>query len=444
MTRALGVLRLRALEYGPPARLSAEICDATRLDATASKKLLAAAGDRAAKTLRRSEGLIEFSSAGERPVDFAGILRVGANIELEVAPKFLGQDDVAPTWREDFFFLATLSRHGSLLLNERLASSASGSHRDLSTLVGQAVATMYRDNERRPLRTYRVAREIDFSIDGDVDAIDFRYPSADGFEQEILRYDRRNPFNAAIRAAADDLAAEVSDPGVQAKLRRVVDGLAPQRRPGARMPRRVPSRSRVWQPLHTLSLDVLDGFGLRYKPGQASAPGYVVDTWRVWQDLLELAARLGFGAAAVTPQKGFALGERRRPENAKASKLNVVPDVFVRGKSGHKFVIDAKYKTNASKGKISISESDVYESLAFAQAADAKLVILAYPTLSNAAPTLADQLGETTLFETITVETVKIVGVMVNCRGISRRRGLKDFSNTYAIAIARIAETSIA
>lgn len=439
MTALPGMLRLRALEYGPPAPLLAQIRQSTRLDESASRRLLAVAGERAAKTLRRSDGLIEFSTQGERAVDFAGLLRVGANVELEVAPKFLGQDDVAPTWREDFFFLATLSKHGSLLINERLAASASGSHRDLATLVGQAIATMYRDNQRRPLRTYRVSRETDFSIDGEVDAIDLRYPSIDGFEQQVLRYDRRNPYNATIRAAADDLAAEVTQPGIQAQLRRVVDDLAPQRRPNGRAPQRVPSRARVWQPLHTLSLEVLNGFGLRYKQGQASAPGYVVDTWRVWEDLLEVSARLGLGARAVSPQRGFVLGERRRAGSGRGSPLNVVPDVYVHDSRAGRFIIDAKYKANATKGKVSISESDIYESLAFAQASGIELVILAYPKLSLPANPAVTALGLVEMFETATVGNVRIVGVEIDCRGISRRGGLKEFSQRYAESILALA-----
>ena len=90
------------------------------------------------------------------------------------------------------------------------------------------------------------------------------------------------------------------------------------------------------------------------------------------------------------------------------------------------FVIDAKYKTNSEKGRVRISEADAYEALAFAQATGCNTVILAYP----APPAEIQQpVGYTSLFERVDIGGTKIYGLQLEVRGISRRSGLKTFSN---------------
>jgi len=113
-----------------------------------------------------------------------------------------------------------LSRHGSLLASERLASSP-GSREDLATLVGRAVVGMFWDNHRRPLRTYRRSRLVEFAIDGDVDAETLVMPTVDGYEQDVICYDRRNVFNATLLGAVQILLNEVRDPQTRQQLMRV-------------------------------------------------------------------------------------------------------------------------------------------------------------------------------------------------------------------------------
>src|SRR6266540_4191863 len=52
-------------------------------------------------------------------VELAGLIRVEAGLELEVAPKFLGQ---SRGWREDFFRIASLSQSGRILPHEEIAA----------------------------------------------------------------------------------------------------------------------------------------------------------------------------------------------------------------------------------------------------------------------------------------------------------------------------------
>ena len=106
--------RLSLVEYGVPVDLSKAVVAAIGVDRARSTQLLIEAGNRAAASLGLSYNPISIDGRGTRAVDFAGLIRLAPSLELEIAPKFLGLDDQDATWREDFFFLSTLSRHGRL------------------------------------------------------------------------------------------------------------------------------------------------------------------------------------------------------------------------------------------------------------------------------------------------------------------------------------------
>jgi hypothetical protein len=267
---------------------------------------------------------------------------------------------------------------------------------------------------------------MSFSIDGEVDPFDLSYPGPDGFAQEIVRYDRRNPFNASILGAAQELLPEVSDPIAVAELVRIIEDLPEQDRPAPSRMQKVPGRARAWQPTIDLSNDVLRGLGVSYKYGVASTPGYVVGTWRTWEDLLVVASRFAFGRDVVRVQPQHQLGTRTRTPSRGASALNVFPDLMITtGSSGFRFILDAKYKSNSEKGLVRISEADVYEALAFARATTCDTVVLAYPALPSNSQL---PLGQVLLFEQVSVDKTRIYGVQIEVRGISQRAGLKLFS----------------
>ena len=115
--------RLSLVEYGAPVDLAKSVAQATGLDRSRSSQLLAAAGVRVASSLGLASNPISIDARGVRALDFAGLIRLSPALELEVAPKFLG--DAPPHWREDFFYLSTLSKHGRLLARERLSAAVS-------------------------------------------------------------------------------------------------------------------------------------------------------------------------------------------------------------------------------------------------------------------------------------------------------------------------------
>lgn len=420
--------RLSLVEYGAPVDLSREIGAALGVDRSKANSLLMDAGNRAASSLGLNYNPISVDAKGARAIDFAGLIRLAPSLELEVVPKFLGLDDADTGWREDFFFLSTLSRHGRLLASERLLASGR-SPRDLSTLVARSITSMYEVCKRRPLRSYRRTREVEFFIDGDPDPVDLIFPSPDGFEQDLIRFDRRNGWNADIVAAAKELLPEVSDPSVASSLVRLIEDLSPQNAPASRR-KPIAARHRAWKPLHELSIDVLGGLGLNYKQGHAHAPGYLVTTWRVWEDLLTLALRLGFERSAVFPQKGFWLGTKTRASTGAVSKVSVFPDCVIEADGARpRILLDAKYKGHVERGQLRISEADIYEALAFARASICNLVVLAYPTLPSGK---SQPVGTCTVFEHVQVDTVKIFGVQIESRKISKPSGLRNFSSKVA------------
>lgn len=424
--------RLSLVEYGAPVDLSRAIAEAIGVDRTKANSLLIEAGSRAASSLRLNYNPISVDGKGTRAIDFAGLIRLAPSLELEVAPKFLGLDDTDAAWREDFFFLSTLSRHGRLLASERLSASG-GTPRDLSTLVARSIIGMYEARKRRPLRSYRRVHEADFFIDGDPDPVDLIFPSPDGFEQELIHFDRRNGWNADIVAAAKELIPEVSDPSAAGSLVRLIEDLSPQNAPASRR-KPIPARYRAWKPLHELSVDVLGGLGLNYKQGQAHAPGYLVDTWRVWEDLLTVAARLGFGRNAVLSQRGYPLGTKTKVSTGAVSKLSVYPDCVIESDGTRpRILLDAKYKGHVEKGQLRISEADIYEALAFSRATACNLVALVYPAHPGGA---TRPVGTCTVFEKAVVDAVQIVGIQIDSRLISKSGALRVFATNMATGVA--------
>jgi 5-methylcytosine-specific restriction endonuclease McrBC regulatory subunit McrC len=426
---AVSRTRLSLVEYGSPIDLSKQIIEAIGVDQAWSNQILIDAGIRAARSLGLSNNPISIDSRGARAIDFAGLIRLAPSLELEVAPKFLGIDKNDESWREDFFFLSTLSRHGHLLASEKLSASG-GAPRDLSTLVARSITSMYEALKRRPLRSYRRVKESDFFIDGDPDPTDLIFPGPDGFEQEIIRFDRRNEWNADICAAARELLPEVTDPSTVGSLVRLIEDLSPQGKVQRRR-KAIPSRHHAWQPLHELSRDVLDDLGLNYTQGHLRAPGYLIATWRVWEDLLTVGARLGFGSAAISAQQGFALGTKHKLiKSMNSSTISVVPDCVIEGDGARpRMLLDAKYKGHIEKGSLRITEADIYEALAFSKAAGCNHVVLAYPAQPAAS---VRPVGTCSAFERIEVGDVKIIGIQVETKAISKPGALKLFADTMA------------
>ena len=252
------------------------------------------------------------------------------------------------------------------------------------------------------------------------------------FYRTLFRFDKRNCWNADIVAAARELLPKVSDPSITGSLIKLIEDLTPQSHPLSRK-KPVPSRQRIWTSLHELSLTVLRGLGVNYNKGYAHAPGYLVPTWRVWEDLLTMAAKIGFGASTVESQKSFPLGAKIKTSSGINKTISVFPDCLINlSGSRSKIILDAKYKGHIERGKLSISNADIYEALAFSQATNCNQVVLAYPAQSNNPLTAV---GTCNIFEKVKIGAVNIIGIQIECRLISARNGLRLFSSNMAKGI---------
>lgn len=435
--------RFTLVEYEAPLSMVGTMAQETGLPPQKIYEYLQRAGERAAHVLNFSNNPLSIVGNRVQAIDFAGLLRAGPAVELEIVPKFLGGG--VEGWREDFFFLAMLSRHGRLLSSERLRALTSA-NADLLTLVARAFVQMFWDQHRRPVRKYRKVREMNFSIDGEVEPEFYRMPTEDGFPQTVLKFDRSNIFNAAIKEAAKSLGPLVKDAETKASLDRIANLLGPQTLPKGAIfkSQRLPSRARAWQATYDLALDILQGFGLTYQNGQSLAPGFLVSTWQVWEDLLTIALRAQLGGRSVEAQKGFHLGHRqRRTDETWGNRRGfaVTPDLAVDGsKMGFgRLLVDAKYKGRKNQSRQAVSEADIYEALAFARASKSENVVLVYPMIANGS---ARSAGTTEVFERIEAEGVQIWGLEAEVRGISRNGGVRQFAQGLITGLQGISSQS--
>lgn len=431
--------RWSLVEYGVPKVLLGAISEQMGLSRQQVHTLLINAGERAAQTLGFSVNPVSVVGDSIRAVNMAGLLRVAPGIEIEISPKFLGLDSDNERWREDFFYLSTLSKHGRLLPSDRLQSS-SGERGDLHMLVARSMVEMYWSNHRRPLRAYRLHRFNDFAFDGEIEPEDILQPNENGFTQTAMIYDRYNYHNATILAAAKYLMPNLRDPIVIRQLERMIDALSPQKIRNSRITRSsLPSRSKRWQSLFDLSVDVLNGFGITFENGKSKAPGYILDTWRVWEDLLGLGLRMGFGSNRVHTQVKSKLGTRQRIINGISQQVTsavVKPDMTIFDSDEElSFLVDAKYKGHIENGRVRVAEADIYEALAFAKAAGCVTVVLGYPAL----PSSNLELGQVESFEMIEVGDTRVIGVEIESKGISSVSGLSIFSTRCTEEIENIA-----
>jgi len=430
VTHSASPHRCSIVEYQEAEGVVAAASTATGVPETVIERLLTATGERLRESLRTGSPPVQVRRESVLVADVAGLLRLSPVLELEIAPKFLGND--WQTWREDFFVLATLSRHGRVLPRSRV-SAGHGARDDLATLIGRSIAGMYWENHRRPLRTYRRRPTVEFTYDGDVDEESIAVPEADGFRQTRVTFDRANRFNATIQAAVVELLPEVRDSETRKQLSRVYDALAPQRQASQRhRPRTVPTRARVWQPLYDLSRQVADGFGLHLERGGLSAPGFVMNTWRCWEDLVFLGARAG-ASLQVSGQRPFTLGERTN-DGIKTS-VSVCPDVTVGAESPPVLLVDAKYKGRVERGRTRMAEADIYEAMAFLEATGAERIVLAYPRIPRAGDGVPTT-GACTEFERVVIGRRTIIGVELEVRGISRAGGFRAFTSGMGAGLA--------
>jgi len=390
------------------------------------RNLLLSAGERTATKLGFLSNPLKVTGTEIKAVDFAGMIRAGDLLELEVVPKFL--DASASAWREDFFFLSMISRHGHILHRDKLGALTAASS-DLTTLIAQCLAVMFLQHSRRPIRTYRKHVETDFLLEGEVDEIDLLTPDSGGFRQNVVRYSRDNPYNRLLLEAAKSVLPSIRENVTRTSIERMISMLGKQESRVPQRYQRLPSRARHWQSTTELARDILDGLGTNYGAGRTLAPGFVIDTWRLWEDVLEIGSRALPSGFRVHSQKGCSLGKRQQRVGAtwgSPHPFDAVPDFLVEGtEMPASMIVDAKYKGRFSDTARRVSEADVYEALAFSEAHGIPRVLLLYPRSGSLA---RSRVGSQELFEKITIGNTQIWAADTEIRGIASGGSLGEFA----------------
>ena len=413
--------RLSVVEYIPFERFVTEASNLVGVDPEEIRRAVARQGDRIRKLLGVSGPPIRLENDAFISEDVAGLIHLLPNLEVEIAPKFLGLS--WPGWREDFLVVANLARSGQLLIREGISSS-SGIRDDLTSLVARTYVDLFERSRRRPLRTYRPRISHDWSLDGDVDAEDIFIPSEEGYRLHNLALSSTNQFNAQIAGAATLIAPGVRDGVLQRQVRRIAQRLGPQAPASAYPKPRVPSRHRTWQQCYELANQINAGFGVRLSPGKLTAPGYVLTTWRAFEQLLVAAMRIGSDDSQVTYHPQFKLGE-----HSDGSPVIVEPDLMIRRPNGSMSILDAKYKGRADMSS-RIAPSDLYEALAFAEATRLSKITLLYPRPAEG--TDIHPIGSVEVFDEIHAAGCIIVGAVIESRGLSARGGFVAFARGLA------------
>lgn len=413
--------RITVVEYKPFERFVSVASERAQVGQDVVRHALSVQGERVRRILGVSAPPVHLEDDTLIAEDIAGLIRLLPNLEIEIAPKFLG--DKWPSWREDFLVVANIARSGQLLIREGIASTT-GVRDDLASLVARTFVDLFERNRRRPLRTYRPHTTEEWSLDGDVEPEEIMLPGAEGYRVRRIALSGSNRYNAQISRAAALLAPEVRDGIVQRQVRRIAQRLGPQPSSSSRPKAHVPSRHRLWQQCYDLANEINAGFGVRLEPGKYSSPGYVLTTWLAFEHLLVTAMRVGLQHAQITYHPRFALGKR-----TDGSAVVVEPDLFVRRADGGLAVFDAKYKGRAERAP-SIAPADLYEALAFAEATGQQRVTLLYPRPTDGGAVLPA--GSVEVFDEVTVGDRIVAGATIECRGISKSGGFLSFAKGFA------------
>lgn len=351
----------------------------------------------------------------------AGVVQISKDLELEIIPKFLGVrvDD----WKATLYLLSTLSKYGSILTSEKIHSNSSYLN-SLYEIAGRILAEDYIRLSRKPIRQYRKEIFYDFSIDGELDFDDYYNLNAEGFKQASVKFDQSNVFNATIQSAMRIVLPYVNDNKVRHLLQSAIMSFGKQNAMIGRK-QRIPSRNIEWKNTYNLAYDICLGLGSSFEYGQIIAPGFVVDTWKLWEWLLTIGVEIG-AKKNVIPQALTYFGYKEF-RNAKY-KVNVFPDIAIYKNAVDNvpwFLVDAKYKLLPEEKNGDVLRSDLYEAYAFCKATQCNTLFLAYPTEVHD----NEDAGMVRIISKYSIEDISIFAVKISFGSIRTKGGIFTFGN---------------
>lgn len=389
------------------------------------------ANKRISANLKIDRDTLQIYDGRLRALGIAGVIQLTKNVEVEIIPKFLG-NDAGTDWKATLYLLSTLSKHGSILTAERITASTSYLN-SLYEIAGRILAREYLNCRRKPLRQYRKERFRDYAIDGEMELSELFERHPDGIEQSRICFDRLNVYNATISKAMKIVQPFTTDSQVKNILSTAVSELGNQRVP-SKQRLSIPARNKEWQPVYDLSFDIVKGLGSSYDAGKFVAPGFVVDTWQLWEWLVTTGMRIGNTKHTILPQNSVRWGYKET--NSAKYSVNVFPDIEVVTKDSQLtplYLLDAKYKLvkNATTGEI--ERDDLYEAFAFCSATNTNKIVLVYPEDNP-----ADIPGYVKKCSTYYVQDVMIHVVQVAFGPIREKGGIYAFSSNLNSGIETI------
>ena len=374
-----------------------------------------------------------FEEAAVATSGVAGIVQLGPNAELEVVPKCFAPGN--PAWRDDFLFMATVTRLARIFRRERVSATRRENHSDLLSLLADIFLDELERWVRVPIREYGRFAWTSPDIDGDLAYPELWEPRPEGLPQMGSRLSTDNAFMGTISEAAEYLGKASTDRGVRQRLQRVASPFRAS--VNRRRPTRVPGRYAHWQELYDLARDVLAGHGMQLEStGRRRAPGFVLNTERCWEDVLALALMTRRDSLGTKVKPRLTLGERFRGDSPRSPEaVSATPDILLDPPSLRRIVVDAKYKGSAQLPITAIDRADVYEALGFMQAAACDIAILVHPdSEADSAET-----GAVTRFDEVVIDHRRVIGVTLNMRGIGRVQGLLDFGHRFGEGLLEFA-----
>jgi len=374
------------------------------------------------KSLKIKRESLVISEGRLRALGIAGIIRLSKDLELEIVPKMF-KGSVERDWKETLFLLAALSKHGDIITTNHIHSNTA--YKDsLYDIAGRILAREYSEQRRKLIRQYRKEKYVDYSIDGDIDFGRVFEKNPDGIPQSKISFDKINPYNSTIQSAMRIVLPYVKDSATSKIISRAIQELGKQLHCSKKR-LRVPPRNKEWVNIYNLSFDIVSGMGSSLENGEIMSPGFIVDTWRIWEWLVTIAMKISLGGNyIVIPQAETEWGKKITA--GKEYKVNVFPDVLIIDKTQPAspiFLMDAKYKTLPDEGNVEIDRADLYEAFAFCNATGSQRIFLVYP----APVSQGKSSGSVSCLTTYEISDVKISVIKVAFGALTKRGDISQF-----------------
>lgn len=427
-----GRTAIEIVEYGPPAQVIGRIAGALGISTAAAEQKLRELGERLARAHSMERNPIQIVGKGVRALGIAGITNLGRGVELHIRPKFAGSTD---EWQEDLLFLTLFTSYGHLDPLHRIVTR-SGVENTLAELAARVLLGMITRNHRLPLKVRRRRVTHSFEPSGEIDPDILLNPTDEGWEQIVYEMSRDNEYWSTIHRGAMAVLPHVRDAHIATTLSNTVRRWGVPTAAPSMIRAKLPPRLAAWQGAYDLAYELGRSSGFAPAAGRFTGFEFTLNTWRMWQALIDRALVMSFGADRVSLQPAHAIGKSSRA--GREVGIDVHPDAVLSDERGP-LVVDAKYKGRGDKGFTGITPADRYEAMAFMQAVKSSRATLVMPSLT------ATHVGEPSiLLQVDRLPTGSLVAVAIGVRGIAKSSGIRKFSATLRSAIQTIADTETA